>query len=585
MKKHYILLLLFLLGSQIAFAQINYQQQYVKAKGFFDQGSYNLAMESFKPLIPKEIGNTYSEYASFFYAISAYSNKYPALSRDMFLQIKTLYPKWDKMEDVNIWLSKIYFEEKDYNRGLKYSNEVSKNYELSQLQQQHYLDQIDSLELISELYNEFSNDKEVAYRYAQIITKQPLYNQDRSLLKKLVEDFNFDANEFMIVSSKESIKKDTYNIAVMLPFMMDKLQPSLYKKGNQFVLDVYEGILKAQSDLSNKDIAINVHAYDTKKKGDVTKQLLEQPEMLGMDLIVGPLYPAPSKEVSDFSLRNKINMFNPVSSNQAVIGENPFSFLYHPTDATQAKAAAQYVIENETNKNTMIFYGGSQKDSIKAHTFKNLIEQDSFNIVHMQKIDMDTSRLVLQLLTATLEDVEEIEEEELEEGEEKEVIYIMAPDSVGTIYVASDNKLLASSVVSSIEIRPDTIQVIGSTEWLKYRFIDYEAYERLGIVLTAANYFNLNHYSSKLLNHSSIARFGRPASSHYCKAYDMMMFIGNSLNEYGTLFQNQLYDLPMSSSPLTAGISYYRANDNQHVSLVQFKNDEIQRIELKQQNE
>lgn len=583
MKKQSILLFLLLSISPFVLSQTNYQQEYLKAKAFFNEGSYNLAMEAFKPVIQKDNANYFSEYASYYYAISAYRNGYSALSRDMFLQIKTLFPKWDKIEDIHIWLAKIYFEDNDFHNGLKYSNGVVIGYETSKLQQTYYLSEIDSLELIKELFDTFKNDKEVAYRYAQLINEQPLYLQDRTLLTFLVEGFNLDKEEFSVVTSEESIKKESYNVAVMLPFMVNKLQPNLYKKGNQFVIDIYEGVVKAQHDLEDNGININLYAYDTEKNSYSTSNILIQPEFHGMDLIIGPLYPDPSREVSHYSHKNKVNMFNPISSNQEVIGENPFSFLYHPTEATQAKAAAQFVIENETNKNTMIFYGGSKKDSIKAFTFKQLIEKDSFNIVFMEKIAKDTSSHILKLLTTTLEDIEETFEEEL--TEEERGMFILAPDSIGTIYVASDNKLLASGVVSSIEIRPDTIQVIGSTEWLKYRFIDFEAYERLGIVLTSSNYIDTYDYTYRQLSHYSIVRFGKPASTYFLKAYDMMMFLGNSLNNYGTLFQNQLYEKPMSPSKLTSGISFYKANDNQHVPLVRFKNNEIVTIELAADND
>mgnify|MGYP001453104552 CR=1 FL=1 len=105
----------------------------------------------------------------------------------------------------------------------------------------HFLNKIDSVYEIKRLFENFNNDKEVAYRYAQLIIKQPLYLQDRNLLAQLVDDYNLNEDEFLLTSKETSIKKDTYNIAVMLPFIVEKLQPNLYKKGNQFVIDVYDG--------------------------------------------------------------------------------------------------------------------------------------------------------------------------------------------------------------------------------------------------------------------------------------------------------------------------------------------------------
>ena len=569
------------------FAQINYQQEYLKGKSFFNEGKYNLAMETFKPLTKEAAGNSFTEYASFYYAVAAFKMDYPALARDMFLQIKQLHPKWDKLDEVYLWLARVSFEENNWLKGIEYSNAISAINPKGVNQKVYYLNRTDSIALLDTLFQEFDSDKQVAYRYAQLISEQPIYNQDRELLKTIVNDFVFDEDEFLLVTKAESVKKDTYNIAVMLPFIMDKLQPNLYKKGNQFVLDIYDGVKKAQLDLASEDIHVNIHAYDTKKSASETRHLLQRPEMLGMDMFIGPLYPEPSLEVNNFSLENKINMFNPLSSNQDVIGENPFSFLYHPSDITQAKAAAHYTFENDTIKNVMIFYGGSDRDSLRAYTYKELVEADSFNVVHIQKIEKDTSRHVLQLLTATMEDVQKNVEEPIViidslTGEEIELkdIFLIKPDSIGTIYVASDNKLLASSVVSAIEIRPDTIQVIGSTEWLKYKFIDFEAYERLGIVLTSNNYFDTHKHKSRMLSHYCIAKYGKPASIYFLKAYDMTMFIGRNLEKYGNLFQNSVYDIKEMSSDLLDGISYYQANDNQYVPVVQFKDNSITKVSL-----
>src|SRR6185436_9649525 len=107
-----------LLGHQVV-AQVDYKQQYSIAKKLYTDGKYNLAMETFKTLIPYSQGNPYSEYASFYYSLSAYRQGFLAVSKDMLSQIKTLYPNWDKMDEVNLWLAKIHFENKDYFQGLR----------------------------------------------------------------------------------------------------------------------------------------------------------------------------------------------------------------------------------------------------------------------------------------------------------------------------------------------------------------------------------------------------------------------------------------------------------------------------------
>ena len=100
-------------------AQVNFQSQYTAAKTFFKEGKYNLAMEAFKPVIPYDQANSFSEYASFYYALSAYHQGYGAVAKDMLSQIKNLYPNWDKMDEVNFWLAKIHFDRAEASQALQ----------------------------------------------------------------------------------------------------------------------------------------------------------------------------------------------------------------------------------------------------------------------------------------------------------------------------------------------------------------------------------------------------------------------------------------------------------------------------------
>src|SRR5687767_8777750 len=81
-----------LLIANCANAQTDFKQQYSISKRLFTDGKYNLAQESFRKLIPFDQNNPYSEYASFYYAISAYHQGFLSVSKDMLSQIKTLYP-------------------------------------------------------------------------------------------------------------------------------------------------------------------------------------------------------------------------------------------------------------------------------------------------------------------------------------------------------------------------------------------------------------------------------------------------------------------------------------------------------------
>src|SRR5688572_21123800 len=119
MKTTTVFIALFFFGVTIASAQVDYNKQFFSAKQFFREGKYNLAMEGFKPLIPYDQNNQFSEYASFYYAISAYNQGFRAVAKDMLNQLKVQHATWDKIDEVNFWLAKIHFDNKDYFQAMK----------------------------------------------------------------------------------------------------------------------------------------------------------------------------------------------------------------------------------------------------------------------------------------------------------------------------------------------------------------------------------------------------------------------------------------------------------------------------------
>ena len=65
------------------------------------------------------------------------------------------------------------------------------------------------------------------------------------------------------------------------------------------------------------------------------KKLIEEGSLDDIDLIVGPLYSKPIELIAILS-ENKTIMMNPLSNNK-IISDNNYSFLYKPSIETIAK--------------------------------------------------------------------------------------------------------------------------------------------------------------------------------------------------------------------------------------------------------
>jgi len=551
----------------------DYAKQYTGAKLLFSQEKYNLAMEAFKPLIQTKEGNPYANYASFYYAMSAYREGYLPMAKNMLLQIKQQFPKWSRLSEVNLWLAHLYFESEEYNSGLNVLKSVEgKSFDryIEKLKT-YYFTGIASDQTLKDLYLN-TKDAVAGKILAKRIAAQPLANRDQDLLDELIENLDLDAEQLNVSHVAKTIYKDKYKVAVLLPFMVQNLEPVDKPKVNQFVIDMYEGIKLATDSLKEKGVKIELFAYDTKRDSISTARILEKDELKGMDLIIGPLFSKQIDMVSEFGYRNQINVINPFYSNADLLGNNPFSFLYKPTDEVVGYRAAEFVAKHARNKVGIIFYGDTRQDSIMANAYKKRIEKDSFNIIINKKIEKDESRTILDLLLVSNKNIKEVSSEDAKEQLE------IGLDSIGHIFVASNNDLISSKVVSAVETRGDSIMIVGSSDWLKLSSINYETYVRLGAALYAPTYLPKDTLGYDQFRHRYVLTHKKSPSDFVADGYELMMLMGNSLDKYGKYFQLGWNKEEFIPGTISYGYNYQFTNANHLVPILSFVGGEYKVI-------
>ena len=552
----------------------------------FDIGKYGLAMQAFKPLTSAFDENIYTTYASFYFALSAYHTDSRDLAKNMLLQIQTNYPEWDQMDEVNLWLVKIYLDDDNIDEAVLRQKNIKdqKIREEGDKLFQNYL-QAQTFEDLSQLINRYPSNKLIAEALASKISEQPLFEQDRELLENIVSVYELDESTYYPEMMLKSEKKDHYQVAVLLPFMMKDLKRSSGKISNQFVVDLYEGIRMAQKSLSNRGIEIKLHAYDTQNDAFKTRSILEKPEMEHMDLIIGPLYPTPVRLVSQFAYDHKINMINPLSSNSKIIQDNPFAFLFMPSNETLGKKTAEFVSEKFENKNAMIFYGPEEKDSLMAFNYIQTIEEHGFNVKHVEEIAPDNAKRILDILTSAI--TVEYTPEELDsimrydrnrrgnlKLEEKQLLLI-SENSIGHILVASDEAPLAANSITAISTRGDSIVLIGQSQWLNSRVITLEAIEHLNIHLIAPGFIKKNTERYDQFNTVYNELNNRPAPKNVLLGYEIMTNLGKLLNRYGIYFQIENNANRFQRGELCEGFFLDGSNNNQYVPLIKFEEAEL----------
>jgi tetratricopeptide (TPR) repeat protein len=560
-----------------SFAQ-DYERQYKNAKQLYDEKNYNLAMEAFKGLIVYDQENPYFQYASFFYALSAHYQGYPVIAKDMLVQIKKLYPQWEQIDEVNFWLAKIYFDQRDYFQALLVLKSIkSSSFRSdSEAMQRKYLAQIEDVETLKMVFEENPSNSIAGYFLAKSISRQPLYQQDVLLFESVVNQFGFNRTDFISATKPLSVKKDRYRVALLFPFLVNSLYPTPTVKQNQFILDLYQGMRLAADTLSQQGVQIELLAYDIERSIDVLKKLLETDELKSADLIVGPLIGTEeTKIVQDFSLTNQIAMINPVTNNSGYLGQNPFALLYQPSHETLGRRAAEVVATDVHNKNCIVFFGDSPKDSVMAFNFITRAKELNVNIVLAEEVRKETSPRI-QTVLATPTEFDDYK---------NPIEFKIKRDSIGSVYVATEEVAIYSKVISSVQTRKDSTRIYGLESWASpdNSSTNYDTFERLGVTLASPNFASISNQAFIDFRKKYINRHGQLPSTYARIGYEFIEFIGKVLSENGTYFQEALSQKGFIPGSLGEGYNFQNARDNQYVPFLRLKEGIMTPINKSQQ--
>ncbi len=587
------LLLLILCFVRLSYGQ-DEQATYLSAKQHLKVGSYNLAMQSFKQLSNPNAKHDFVEYASFYYGLAAYKNGDLGLARSMWLQVEKKYPTWKGIKETYYWLAQVYFEEGDYAKGISYALKSESNQQEALIY--HYVSEIVDLQELKALNKKYPKHKIIAVALANFINKQPLSERDFKKLAQISAQFDLSQSAFGLPDIGNSIKKNTYKIAVLLPFKFEGLGDIKRISRNKFVMDIYQGILEAADTLNAIDTLIKIFPYDTKRSKEVTQSILRKEEMKSMDLIIGPLFPEPSKVVSDFCFENKINMINPITSNSKYIDNNPYSFLFKPSNETKALKMADYASATFTNKDAFIFFNDTEKDSIVAYTYKDAIIKKGFEVIQCLKVDAEKIAAAHEYLIALYEvALDEKQRDSLIQIDENLVkerkiemknnapdstlyyqeFFSIAADSIGHIFVSSSKPLHASSFISAIEIRPDTISLLANGSWMNYEMLTIDQMQRLAIKFANPEFIDFDKTSYQKFKSTIQRKYKKHPTLNNCIGYELMYYIGGMMKEYGIYFQKGAIQKGMVKGQIFGGIDYGISNSNQYLPITSFEDSEL----------
>ena len=584
MKKYLYISLILLFVSSNTYSQSDYFK-YMQVKKLFLQERYeevknsNISLSSNSEFLP---------YFNFYTSVSLYKTDNIEESLDSFKEIKKKYTNWPQIKDVNYWIVKILIETDNLTDALSIFSTISdldiksNLYEIIDLK----ISSISSFYNLQNLYNKYPDNISLAKYYGRQLLNEFLDEDVQNEIKEILRIV--DRNELFISSSEK------FKIAVLLPMMYESLENTYYIRNNKFIMDLYAGIMYSLSNLDSTNSLIEVFPFDTKRDPDVVNEIIDSGYLDGMDLIIGPLYSKPVSIIKQYCLENKLLMINPLSSNHEIIEDNNYSLLFNPSLKTIANKAVDYSIDRfQENKNVIIFYEKKFSDSLIAKIYENRLDSSNFNVIYSKGVSLEDSRLILDSLTNSYEEIlsdslydtiKSIPGRIVKDGrgidgldtlykyEEK---FYIEDDSIGHVFVSSKNSLFASNVISAVDIRNDTIPVIGFDEWLDFDLITIDQFQNLDISLISTSFTNLESDEYLELQDYYVKNYRSKISKNFILGSELMNFIFEIVNNYGKYFQFGLRNENFISGSLFYGFKYLENNDNQIVPIVSVDSSRI----------
>lgn len=548
-KSIYVLVLVVLLNFSFAQNKGSFQKQYLKAKTLFNKGQYVPAIDAFKALTIKNKNNNFDAYAHYYCGLSAYRAGKYLDARFILVKSLNIYPNWDKTEDVNYLLALTCLEEGKLDKSLTYAIQLTdevivQNYDAALSQNLSDTISIESLRKAQRLLP--CSESIARFLYNKLGEENTLQGEfERSYF---AQEFNFFGNTPESIQEplvNVSIKKEVYDVALVLPF-----KATLHAKKKSPYYELYLGLKIALDSINSNGEKIRLHVFDSEGKIEKVQSFINAGLFDKMDMFVGPVSIGEASVISEFALKNHVHYINPLSHNIALIDNNPYSFLYMASFRKQAEKLAEFSRSTFDKRDIAVFYGIDKQDSIMAQIYK-----DSYEGV--------TGKTVKVFKQITANNAREIT---------ADIHRLKYAGDPSHIFVASDDPLIGSYVVTALERERSKMPVLAPYKWLEIQTNSYEQYILHNVHFYKDYFVDLNGDKAVMDFRAKVEQqLGvKPRKEYAHVGYDLMLLFGKALISDGRLFGENLVKAEYQSGGTLQGIDFTDENSNDIFPILKF---------------
>lgn len=404
------------------------------------------------------------------------------------------------------------------------------------------------------------------------VLKIPVKQVNYQVIEKDLVDLT--PKDSLIIPEKESLFKDVYNIALMLPLMLDKNEREMSRplkvdqvremyKTTKIAFDFYQGFLLAADSLTKAGMNVNIYIYDTKNDTNTIASVFKKVEFQEMDLVVGPLFRKTSAYAAKKCAERNIRIVLPFNVDADVLYQNPYVYKGVGSNMTLLDGMVDYIIEKHKHHNIIV---------IKPFAAADLALYERVRERFNEKIKDVPGAYNLSIV-------------ETSQGSSsgRDLNNLVKKDTANVIIIPSTNLSFVSGAMGRLNkvlnmnpyAKKMKLIAFGLEEWNKFDELDVKYRNRTTQHYASYRFMDYNTENGTAFIRAFRNSYGTDPNVYSSQGFDYGMYFLSALHLYGTNFDLAIADHQMD---LTQNDFQFRTiqpgsgRENQRVCIVRYDN-------------
>lgn len=344
-------------------------------------------------------------------------------------------------------------------------------------------------------------------------------------------------------------KKSQYQISIMLPFYLDAPDSTLSDRERLFrdaSVHLYRGIQLAADSLEKKGFAARFVVNDVIDSKASIKHATEDVRNQSSDLIIGPAYKEGITEMTTLSNKTGAHIVVPFPlTNKALLNSQNISKAC-PSSATVWEFMGRFIAGRHAKDNVILVHSSDIEDARQVQVFSQAFLNTKKDSVKLAK----TTAAISGLLSASQQNI------------------VVVPTSDRKLVTAVFDHLKNTNAI-----------VYGTDEWETLDAITAEQRNKYHVRFPKTIYLDYGNETDQEWIEAFRKRFKTEPSTFAVLGYDLMLYYGEALQNYGRDFPNYFRDI-QAEGLIGAGFDYFKTGsesgfENRHCIVLETEDFEL----------